>query len=60
MASNAVVAPTVEQFEDFLADVEEGGIDFGVAAVWSCPDSCEMCNGGLETIVVQPPSDFAW
>jgi hypothetical protein len=39
-----------------VALIEDGGLDFGVLAVWVCPASCE--GGGREVGVVQAPPDI--
>jgi hypothetical protein len=36
-----------------VVDAIEGGVDFGVVAVWSCPNSCE--GSREEFVVVQAP-----
>jgi len=47
--------PTQSQLDTFLAKLGDG-VDFGVVAIFSCPNSCSASNE--EFALVQPPSDI--
>jgi len=54
--SEAYAKPTESQFADLLQRLGDG-MDFGVLAIYSCPESCQ--GGNVECVVVQPPCDIA-
>jgi hypothetical protein len=45
------------QLNSFLQKLGDG-IDFGVVAIYSCPDSCQSSSLATEFALVQPPSDI--
>ena len=47
--------PTASQLET-LENIINDGLDFGVAAVWVCPNSCE--GSSMEQALVSVPADF--
>ena len=47
--------PTASQLED-LRSVINDGLDFGVVAVWVCPNSC--MGSSMEEALVSAPADF--
>lgn len=51
--------PSAADLERFRASLGEG-VDFGVVAIYSCPDSCDVRTGefATEVVVVQAPPDI--
>jgi hypothetical protein len=48
--------PTATQLRQIQSRIDDGGLDFGVVTVWSCPDSC--AGSSSEVAIVQAPADF--
>ena len=48
-------APSAEELSQFLATLDSG-IDFGVATLWCCPNSC--ANSQFEAVYIQAPPDI--
>ena len=47
--------PTTSQLEN-LRRVINDGLDFGIVAVWVCPNSCK--GSSMEEAIVSIPADF--
>lgn len=59
-SNSDITRPTEEQCKQFLNILDNDGIDFGVVAIYSCPNSCFPNNNLFyEHAVVQHPSDMS-